>query len=162
MIRCALGLSLVLALAAPGAASAAELTEAAARRFLAEQEAAWNAGRLDAYFGRFTKDAVFVDQHRTPKETIVYGRSSLDEARTYAAKARKTWRSVERGSVRSIRIAPDGKSARVLGSEVTTLSSAARTRTVCAQTEQTLVLSGGRILSRGQTDTIVKCRPAGR
>ena len=70
---------LLAALAAP--ASAAGLTEAAARRFLADQERAWNARRLDAYFAGFTPDAVFVDQTLTPKETIVYGRSSLAQAR---------------------------------------------------------------------------------
>lgn len=143
---------LLAALAAP--AFAASLTDASVRRFLAEQEQAWNARRLDAYFARFTPDAVFVDQTRTPKEVIVYGRSSLAEARAVARKATST--STERGTVRRIAIAADGRSAKVTGYEVTTIVSAGRTRKVCAETEQTLVLQGGRILSKGQTDSILR------
>jgi hypothetical protein len=150
---------LLTALAAP--AAAAGLTDAAVRRFLADQEQAWNARRLDAYFAGFTPDAVFVDQHRTPKELITYGRSTLAEARAFARKTKS--KSVERGVIRSVAIAPDGGSARVLGYEVTTIEAGGRTRTVCADTEQTVVLRRGRILSKGQTDTILlRCRPAAR
>lgn len=134
-------------------ALAADLTEAEVRRFLGRQEEAWNARRLDSYFAGFTADAVFVDQARTPKEIIPYGRSSLAQAK---ALARKAARSTERGTVRRIEIAPDRRSARVLGYEITTISGA-KPRRVCAETEQRLVLQGGRILSRGQTDSIVRC-----
>lgn len=138
-------------------AFAAGLTDTSVRRFLATQEQAWNARRLDSYFAGFTPDAVFVDQTKTPKETIVYGRSSLTEARSFARKARGT--STERGVVRRIAIAADGRSAKVLGYEVTTILSAGRTRKVCADTEQTVVLRGGKILSTGQTDSILRrCR----
>lgn len=136
-------------------AAAASLTDAEIRRFLTRQEDAWNARRFDAYFAGFTADAVFVDQARTPKEIIPYGRSSLAQAR---ALARKAARSTERGTVRRIEVAPDGRSARVLGYEVTTIDQAGKPRRVCAETEQRLVLQGGRILSKGQTDSIVRCR----
>jgi hypothetical protein len=128
------------------------------RRFLQRQEAAWNAGRIDDYFAGFTADAVFVDQHVTPKEVITYGRSTLPQARAAARRFLATSKSLERGSVRSIRIAPDGRTARVLGYEATTVTAGGRTRHVCANTDQTLVLAGGRILSKGQTDSIVRCR----
>lgn len=156
MRRAALGLLLAV-LAAP--AMAAGLTEASVRQFLASQEAAWNERRLDTYFAGFTRDAVFVDQTVTPKETITYGRSTVADARAFARKA--TSRSTERGTVRRITIAADGASARVQGYEVTTIVTAGRTRQVCANTDQTVVLRGGRILSKGQTDSIIKCpRPA--
>ena len=141
-------------------AFAAGLTEASVRRYLAAQEKAWNERRLDAYFAGFTPDAVFVDQHKTPEETIVYGRSGLAQARAAAQRFLATATSSERGAVRSIRIAPSGREARVLGFEVSTVTSGRRVRRVCAQTDQTLVLSGGRVLSKGQTDSIVKCPPS--
>ena len=146
------------ALAAP--AFAAGLTEAQVRRYLAAQEKAWNERRLDAYFAGFTPDATFIDQHKTPEETIVYGRSGLAQAKAAAQRFLATSRSSERGTVRSIRIAPSGRTARVLGYEVSTVTSGGRVRRVCAQTDQTLVLSAGRVLSKGQTDSIVKCPPA--
>ena len=52
----------------------------------------------------------------------------------------------------------DGTSARLVGREVTTIQSKGRTRRACADTEQTLVLVGGQIRSKGQTDTITRCR----
>lgn len=142
-----------------GPVRAEGLTEASVRRYLAAQEQAWNARRIDAYFAGFTADAVFVDQHRTPEETIVYGRSSLGEAKAAARRFLAASTSVERGSVRSLRIAPSGASARILGFEVTTVTTGARVRKVCAETDQTLVLVAGRVLSKGQTDNIVKCPP---
>lgn len=135
---------------------ASGLNDASVRRFLADQERAWNERRLDAYFARFTPDAVFVDQTITPKETIVYGRSSLTEARGFARKALAKSTSTERGTVRRIAIAADGRSAKVTGYEVTTIIGGGKTRKVCAETEQTVVLKGGRILSRGQTDSILR------
>lgn len=156
--RIGLVTALAAALAAP--AFAAGLTEASVRQYLAAQEKAWNGRRLDAYFSGFTPDAVFVDQHRTPEETIVYGRSGLAKAKAAAQRFLASATSSERGSVRSIRISPSGREARVLGFEVSTVSTGGRVRRVCAQTDQTLVLSGGRVLSKGQTDNIVKCPPS--
>lgn len=151
----AFSLSLLLAVLA-GPAVAAGLTDMAIREFLGRQEQAWNARRLDAYFAGFTPDAVFVDQTRTPKETIVYGRSTLTEAKAFARKAMAGSSSKERGTVRGVVVAADGRSAKVTGYEVTTIVTGSRTRTVCAETEQTLVLRGGRILSKGQTDSILR------
>ncbi|MFC3079200.1 hypothetical protein ACFODL_13970 [Phenylobacterium terrae] len=150
----------LIAAALAGPAQAAGLTEAGVRRYLAAQEKAWNERRLDAYFAGFTADAVFVDQHKTPEETITYGRSGLAEAKAAARRFLASSSSQERGAVRSIRIAPSGRTARVLGFEVTTVTTGGRVRRVCAQTDQTLVLAGGRVLSKGQTDSIVKCPPS--
>jgi hypothetical protein len=57
-----------------------------------------------------------------------------------------------------VTIAPDGRSAVVAGREITTVKTGGRTRKVCADTHQTLVLSGGAIRSKGQTDTVTRCR----
>jgi hypothetical protein len=154
-------LAAVLLCHAGPAPAAAALTEQTVRAHLKAQEAAWNARRIEAYFAGFTPDAVFVDQHVTPKEVITYGRSTLPEAKAAARRFLAGAQSIERGEPRSIRIAPDGKSARVLGWEVTTVTSGGRTRRVCAHTDETLVLTGGRIRSKGQTDSVVRCPPAG-
>lgn len=154
------GLLAVAMAAIAGPALAAGLTEASVRGYLAAQEKAWNERRLDVYFAGFTPDAVFVDQHRTPEETIVYGRSDLAQARAAARRFLATSRSREQATVRSLRIAPSGRTARILGFEVTTVTTGGRVRTVCAETDQTVVLAGGRVLSKGQTDNIVKCPPA--
>lgn len=159
--RAALVLGLSAALFA-GSAAAAGLTEAQARRFVADQEAAWNAKRLEAYFAGFTADAVFVEQTTTPKETIVYGRSSVAKAKQVSRKAAAKSTLTERNTIRRVILAADGRSARVLGDKLTTITTAGKVRTACAQTDQTLVLQRGRILSKGQTDNIVRCRPGTR
>lgn len=157
--RPALVLGLAAALLA-GPALAAGLTDAQARRFVADQEAAWNAKRLDAYFAGFTAEATFVEQTTTPKETIVYGRSSVAKAKAVSRKALAKSTMTERNTVRRVILAADGASARVLGWKVTTITTAGKVRTACAETDQTLTLQGGRLRSKGQTDNIVRC-PAG-
>lgn len=157
----ALALGLAAAVLA-GPAAAAGLTEAQVRKFVADQEAAWNAKRLTAYFAAFMPDATFVEQTKTPKETIVYGRSSVAKAREVSRKAIAKSTMTERNTIRRVILAPDGRSAQVLGWKVTTITTAGKVRTACAETDQTLTLTlqGGRILSKGQTDNIVRC-PAG-
>ena len=153
-------LLLAAALIAPTAQAAPRLTEAQARAFAQRQEAAWNARDLDGYFALFTKDAVFVDQTRDIKHggMIPYGTSTLPQARAQAAKFLAGATSTERGRIDQVEIARDGTSARLVGREVTTIQSKGRTRRACADTEQTLVLVGGQIRSKGQTDTITRCR----
>ena len=153
-------LLLAAALIAPPAEAAPRLTEAQARAFAKNQEAAWNARDLDAYFALFTRDAVFVDQTRDVKHggMIPYGTSTLPKARAQAAKFLAGATSIERGTIDKVEISQDGTSARLVGREVTTVQSKGRTRKACADTEQTLVLVGGQIRSKGQTDTITRCR----
>ncbi|HEY9218219.1 MAG TPA: hypothetical protein VIO94_09225 [Phenylobacterium sp.] len=157
IIRLCLAVALVVT-ASP--AAAAGLNEQTVRRFLAAQEAAWNARRLDVYFAGFTPDATFVDQHVTPKETITYGRSTVSQAKAAAKRFLAGAKSNERSTIRSIWISKDRSKGRVLGWEVTTVVTGGRTRRVCANTEQVLIYTGSKILSRGQTDSIVNC-PAG-
>lgn len=153
-------LLLAAALIAPTAEAAPRLTEAQARAFAQKQETAWNARDLDGYFALFTKDAVFVDQTRDIKNggMIPYGRSGVAQARAQAAKFLAGATSTERGVVDKVEIAADGRSAKLTGQEVSTVQSKGRTRRACADTEQTLVLVGGQIRSKGQTDTITRCR----
>mgnify|MGYP000927258592 CR=1 FL=1 len=150
---------LAITLASP-ALAAPRLTEAQARAFAQRQEAAWNARDLDSYFALFTKDAVFIDQTRDIKHggMIPYGTSTLAQARAAATKFLAGATSTERGTIDKVEIARDGASARLVGREVTTIQSKGRTRKACADTEQTLVLVGGQIRSKGQTDTITRCR----
>lgn len=149
----------MIALAAPAAQAAPAITQAQARAFVARQERAWNARDLAAYFATFTSDAEFVDQTRDVKHggMIVYGRSPLDAARAQAEKFLATATSVEEGVVESIEIAAGGRQAVVSGRETSMVVSKGRTRKVCAQTRQILVLAGGVVKSKGQTDTIVRC-----
>ncbi len=146
-------------LLAASPAWAAGLTEAQVRDFAGRQEKAWNARDLTAFFALFTPDALFIDQTRTPKgELIPYGQSDRTKAKELARKFLASSTSIERGVIDKVAIAPDSRSAVVTGREITTIQTGARTRKVCADTQQTLVLSGGEIRSKGQTDTVTRCR----
>jgi hypothetical protein len=68
----------------------------------------------------------------------------------------------DRTTVRQVSLGADGRSAQVLGSKVTTITTGGKVRTVCAGAVQTLVLQRGRVLSKGQTDNIVRCPPGTR
>lgn len=154
------GVGGALALALASAAQAAPtIDEAQARAFVARQEAAWNARDLPGYFALFTPDAVFVDQTRDVKRggMIVYGKSTLAQARAQAEKFLAGATSAERGVVEKVEIAAGGREAVVTGAKTTTVASKGRARKVCAETRQTLILAGGALKSRGQTDTIVRC-----
>ena len=156
-----IALALALAASAAAAPSAAEvrLTEPAVRAFVARQEAAWNARDASAFAATFTPDAVFVDQARNSNGGITANGSSplretIAQARRFFANSRFTATAF----VDRVEVAADGRSARVFGREVTRIETPGRTaRALCAETEQTLVLLKGRILSRGQTETDVRC-----
>jgi hypothetical protein len=142
----------------------ARLTEPAARAFVAHQTAAWNARDAAAWAALFTPDARFVDQARGSDNSVVpNGRSTLSQATAQARRffARSHFHAP--ADIDRIEIAPDGRSARVLGRETTRLEPPGQpARTLCAETEQTLVLAAGRLLSQGQTDTAVRCKAAPR
>jgi len=145
-------LALVVLAASPAAARG--LTEAQVRAALAAQGRAWDAGRLEGY----APDAVFVDQARAGDGRLVpYGRSTLAEARAQARKAFARSRVRETRSVVGVAIAPDGRSAATRSRVVSRIETGGATRTVCVERTQTLALSGGRLLSKGQTDTVVRC-----
>ena len=155
------GLALLALLLAAGAAQAADarLTEPAIRAFVAHQEAAWNRKDAHAFAATFTPDAVFIAQARDSHGGVTpNGRSTLQQATAQARRFFAKTRFQATVTVDRIAVAPDGRSAQVAGREVTRIETpGGPPRTFCAETEQTLVLAKGRILSRGQTDTDVRC-----
>ena len=145
---------LAVLIATPAAAQS-RITEADARAFVARQEQAWNAGKLDAYFAGFTPGATFTDQaYNGAKPPVPYGTSTLAEARAQARKAVARAPSREAARVFRIALAPDGRSAEV----TTSVGIRNGARRLCASRRQTLVLAGGALKSTGQTDTYIRCR----
>lgn len=149
---------LLLFVAGAAHAAPARLTDAEVRSYLSRQEQAWNAGRLDAWAALYTPDARFTDQARSNKNDIVsYGTSSLREAKAQSKRFRAKSKVRETGEVVRLQIAPDGRSASVVSRKVSRIEAAGRVRLSCADSAQTVVLQSGRILSRGQTDTLYRC-----
>lgn len=141
----------------PAFAQGARITEADVHAFMARQEQAWNAGDFDRYFTAFASSARFTDQaYVGDKPPVPYGTSTLAQARAQAR--RSAARTRERGEVRRIEIAADGRSAKVTSRVGTAVTEKGRTRRLCASRVQTLTLDGGRLRSTGQTDTYVNCR----
>lgn len=158
-MRALLILTALLA-AGPALAQVRRITDAEVRAFVARQESAWNAGDFDRYFAAFTPDARFTDQaYVGDKPPVPYGTSTLAEARTQVR--RSASRSRERGEVRRIEIAADGRSAKVTARVGSTVTTAGKARRLCASRVLTVTIVGGAIRSRGQTDTFVRCRGAG-
>lgn len=150
--------AVALALAAP-AWSQAPISEADARRLVADQEAAWNAGRLDRYFATFTPDATFTDQaYVGDKPPIPYGTVRLTEARANARRvfARKPW-PAEAARVLRIERPADG-SVRVVAVVGSTVWENAKPRRLCATRVLVLVQAGEALRARSRTDTFVRCR----
>jgi hypothetical protein len=142
---------LVLAIATPAAAQP-RVTDADARAFVAQQQAAWNARRLDAWFAAFTPDATFTDQaYNGAKPPVPYGTSTLAEVRSLVRKAAP---SHEAARVFRVAVAPDGRSAQV----TTSVGIQAGARRICASRAQTLIATPRGLRSRGQTDTLIRCR----
>jgi hypothetical protein len=153
--------ALLFAVLAPCIAHAApaRLSEAAVRAFVARQEAAWNAGDAAGFFALAAPDASYTDQARAKDGRVVpYGTSTLAQARAQARLTFAKSRIREVATIRRMQIAPDGRSARIEGHEDAWLTSPGRTRHICAETLQTVVLTPGGIRSKGQTDTLTPCR----
>jgi len=140
-------------------AAAPRLTEPEVRSFVERQSRAWNAGDLAGYFGLFTADARFTDQARARDGRVVpYGTSSVPQARTQAMRFFAGSKVVETTAIRQIALAPDGRAARVVSDEVSILTGAGRRRRECAERVQTVVQTPAGLRSKGQTDTLVRCR----
>jgi hypothetical protein len=153
-----LALLLATATLLGGSAQAAAVTEGQARALLAEQQRAWNAGQLDAYFATFRSDAVFTDQYRTPAgELVPYGSSKLPQARAQARKFRAQAKASEAGEVVRLVVAGDGRSAEVVSRVVSRNRGPQGLRVTCAERRQSLVLTAGRLRSKGALDTFSRC-----
>lgn len=153
-------LLLAVALSASAWGAETRLAEPAVRAFVARQEAAWNARDLAAFRATFTPDAVFVDEARNSQGGVTAnGSSTLAQATAQARRFFARNRFRETSVVDAVALAPDRRSARVTGHEVTLIAATAArpARRLCADTSQTVVLAHGRLLSRGQTDTDVRC-----
>lgn len=145
--------------AAAAQAAPKRLTEARARAFVALQSDAWNTRQLTAWALTFTPDARFTDQGRSGDGRLVpYGTSTLEAAKVQARKAFSTSKVTEQSQVTRVAVASDGKSAQVASAVRTTIAEPGRTRTLCAERVQTLVLTVRGLKSTGQTDTYVRCR----
>jgi hypothetical protein len=152
---------LFLALLAAGATQAApaRLTEADVRAFVAQQSTAWNAGNFAAYFGLFTPDATFTDQARARDGRVVtYGTSTVAQARAQTRRTFAASKVHETTTLRAVTIAPDRSRATVTSAEVTMLAGRSPPRRVCADRVQSLLTTPAGLRSKGQTDTVVRCR----
>jgi len=89
---------------------------------------------------------------------VVNGRSTLAEATAQARRFFAKSRFHQTTVVGAVTLAPDGRSAQILAKTSTRIERPGQPpRTFCALSEQTLVLDHGRLRSRGQTDTDVRC-----
>lgn len=157
-MRLALGV-LILALAAAAQAAPARLTDAEVRAFVDRQSRAWNAGDVAGYFATFTPRATFTDQGRAKDGRVApYGTSTLAEARAQARSSFASSKVHETTAVKSVRIAPDGRSAQVTTAEQTIIATRTRTRRICGERSQTLTLTPAGLRSTGQVETIFACR----
>lgn len=157
------GLRLAIAAAVLAGAAAqaapARLSDAEVRAFVARQEAAWNAGDVAGFFALAAPDASFTDQARAKDgRVVVYGTSTVAQARAQASRFFAKSRTRETVTIRSVQIAPDGKSARIEGHEDARLITAGHTRHLCAETLQIVVATPAGLRSKGQTDTVTPCR----
>ncbi len=141
-----------------GAAAPARITDAQVRAFVTRQQEAWNGRDVNAWAALHSADARFTDQTRTGKGEIVsYGTSTLAQAKAQARRVVSKSEVREVGQVERVEIAPDGRSARVTLRKVTRITAAGRVRASCAVSVQGIVLAGGRLVSKGRTDTLYRC-----
>jgi uncharacterized protein (TIGR02246 family) len=156
-----MALAIAACLLAPPTAQAAptRLAAPAVRAFVARQTKAWNAGDLAGFYGLFTADAVFTDQARAPNgQVFPYGSSTLAEAKAQTRRALAGTSAHETTTIRTVSVARDGRSATVVSAEVSTLGEGRRARRSCAERRQTIVATPAGLRSKGQTDSIVRCR----
>lgn len=150
-------LAVLLVLAGPARADT-QITEATARDFLARQERLWNARDLKGFFATYAPKAAITDQARTGDGKIVpYGSSTIRQAEAQAKRFFAGARARQTSEVVRIELAPDGRSAHTLVRQTSRIEAGGRVRTSCAESVQTLALARGRIVSTGQTDTVLRC-----
>jgi len=149
----------ILLLATAAQAAPARLTDGEVRAFVARQSKAWNAAELSTFFGLFTPDAQFRDQALASDNKIYpYGTSTLAQARARSRRAFAGHRVQETTRIRSVAIAPDGRSAKVAADVISVISGPNGVRRSCARREQVLTTTSAGLRSTGETDTVVPCR----
>lgn len=159
MVRRPLLVALLILLPVAATAAPSRLDEAQVRAFVSRQSKAWNAGDLEGFYALFTPDAVFSDAARAPDgEVFPYGSSSLSQAKAQSQRALAGARAHETTTIRSVAIARDGASAKVVSREVSVITAHGRTRRSCAERVQTIVATRKGLRSKGQADSIVRCR----
>lgn len=152
-------LLLIVALAAPATAQD-RLTEAEVRAFTERQVRAWNAGDLPAFFATFAPSAVFVEQARTREgEVVPYGRSTLKEARAQLRRFLGKSSASKQSEILAVRVSPNGRGAGVVARDVSRIETQGKVRTYCSLSVQGVYRRNGRLVSTGQTETIVPCAP---
>ena len=130
------------------------LDDATIRKFVAEQEAAWNARDFEHYYRLCAPDAIFVSVHWNSDGSITREQRTLDEDRTSAQKffANHPDNVVETDTIDSVTLTPDGLGAHVVGHGTIRFMTKGKPQVLNAVTDQTVVLRDGHILSLGQTD----------
>ncbi len=142
----------------PSAPASTQLDESAVRSFESEQETAWNARDFDHFYGHCAPDAVFVSIHWNADGSITREQRTLLEDRAAAEKffAAHPGKLSETDAIDSVQLAPDHRSARILGRGSMRFVTNGRDEILNATTDQTVVLRDGLILSLGQTRTFVR------
>ena len=130
------------------------LDEPTIRKFIAEQETAWNARDFDHYYSLCAPEAVFVSVHWNADGTITRDQRTAADDRASAQRffANHPGKVTEIDSIDSIKTAPDGLSARILGHGSIRFLANGKPQVLNAITDQTVILRDGHVLSLGQTD----------
>jgi hypothetical protein len=132
-----------------------KIDEEAARAFITQQEAAWNAHDFQKFYALCAPEAQFTTKHVSIEGRIDWERHNVAEdwaaASAFFAAHSDAFR--EQDAIDRIDIAADGMSAHVVTQESAELGDKTRKARFHATTEQTLVLRHGRILSLGENKT---------
>jgi hypothetical protein len=131
------------------------LDEATVRQFATEQQIAWNAQNFDHFYSLCAPDAVFVSIHWNSDGSITREQRTLEQDRAAAEHffAGHPDKFIETDTIDSIKVAPDGFSARILGHQTARFVARGHQQVLHASTDQTVALRSGRLVSLGQTDT---------
>jgi hypothetical protein len=131
------------------------LDDASVRQFTAEQEAAWNGRDFDHFYRLCTPDAVFASIHWKADGSITREQRTPQQDRSAAERffAAHPGKFSETDTIDSVKLAPDGLSARILGHATMRFATNDKVEILNATTDQTVVLKEGHILSTGQTNT---------
>ncbi len=125
---------------------------------MAEQQAAWNARDFDHFYKLCSLDAVFVSIHWNGDGSITRQQRTPQQDRIAAEQffSGHPGKFSETDTIDSIKIGPDGRSARVLGHGTMHFTAHDKTEVLNATTDQTVILKDGRVRSLGQISTMAR------